>query len=122
MYNGYKTTFDSAGFWSFDNDTVRNVATSGADKSSSYYSDNCKNSLLLLGESPTYRINGTFGSPEKMFSINFSKANRSVCVTLHYSADHTYLFVNGKKILIFKADNRRFKFSTQFCLASISNV
>ena len=32
-----------------------------------------------------------------------------------------YLFVNGKEIFKCKADNRNFRFPTQFCLGSISN-
>ena len=31
------------------------------------------------------------------------------------------MFVNGKEIYKFKASNKNVKFSTQFCLGSISN-
>ena len=54
--------------------------------------------FLVEGEGPTIRINGSFGSPEKKFSINFSKANTKFCLSLHYNADNSYLFVNGKEI------------------------
>ena len=57
--------------------------------------------FLVLGESQTFGINGSFGSPRKRFSINFSKAN-----FLHYNADHSYLFVNEKEIFKFKADSK----------------
>ena len=40
-----------------------------------FYSENCKNYFLVLGEGPTFGINRSFGSPEKRSSINFSKAN-----------------------------------------------
>ena len=40
---------------------------------------------------------------------------------LHYNADHSYLFVNGKEISKFKAENKNVNFPTQFCLRSISN-
>ena len=33
-----------------------------------------------------------------------------------------YLFINGNIIFKFKADNKNFHFTTQFCLGSISNV
>ena len=75
MYSGYRITFDSAGSWSFDNDSARNVVIFGVDNSSSSHADDCKNNFLMLGESPTFGINGSFGSPEKTFSTNFSKAN-----------------------------------------------
>ena len=54
-------------------------------------------------------------------SINFCKANTKFCLSFHYSADNSYLFVNGKEIFKFKADNKNVKFLTQFCLRSISN-
>ena len=68
VYSGYRTTIDSAGSWSFDNDFSRNAIIFGADNSSSSKSDNCKNTFLILGEGPTYGINGRFGSPKKKFN------------------------------------------------------
>ena len=85
MYSGYGITFHNAGFWSFDNGTAINGVIFVVDNSSSSLAENGKNSLLVLSEGPIFRINGSFGSPEKEFSINFSKAN-------------SYLFVNGKEI------------------------
>ena len=32
-----------------------------------------RRTFLLLGEGPTCGINGSFGSPEEKFSINFTK-------------------------------------------------
>ena len=43
------------------------------------------------------------------------------CLSFHYNADNIYLFVNGKEIFKFKADNKNVNYSTQFCLRSISN-
>ena len=40
---------------------------------------------------------------------------------LRYNADNSYLFVNGKQIFKFKADNKNVNLRTQFCLGSISN-
>ena len=42
-------------------------------------------------------------------------------MSLRYNADNSYLFVNGKEIFKFKADNKKVNFLTQFCLGSISN-
>ena len=66
-------------------------------------------------------MNGSFGAPEKKFDINFNKANTKFCLRLRYSADNSYLFVNGKEIFKFKADNKNVNFLTQFCLGNISN-
>ena len=60
--------------------------------------------FLLLGEGPTYGINGSFGSPEKKFSINFTKGK-----------------INRNEISKFKADNGSVNFPFPFCLGSISN-
>ena len=108
MFSGYGITLDSAGSWSFNNDTARNVIIFGADNSSSSHADN-------------FGINGSFGAPEKKFSNNFAKANTKFCLSLHYNADNSYLIVNGKGIFKFKADNENVNFITQFCLGSISN-
>ena len=35
---------------------------------------------------------------------------------MHYNADNSYLFVNGKEIFRFEADNKNINFSTQFLL------
>ena len=75
----------------------------------------------MLGEGPAFGINGSFGSPDKKFSINYSKANTKLCLNLRYNADNIYLFVNGKEIFKFKVDNNNVNFPTQFCLGSISN-
>ena len=50
MYSKYGITFDSVGEPSFDNCTVRNVITFGADSSSSSHSYNSKNNILILGD------------------------------------------------------------------------
>ena len=42
-------------------------------------------------------------------------------LSLHYNADNSNLYVNGKEIFKFKADNKNINFPTQFCLRSISN-
>ena len=91
VYSGCGITFDSAGSWSFDNDFARNVIIFGVDNSSSSHSDNCKNNFSVLGEVPTYGINGSFGSPEKTFDANFSKANTKFCLSLHYNADKLFV-------------------------------
>ena len=41
-----------------------------------------ENNFLLLCERPTFGINESLGSPEKKFSINFSKANTKICLEI----------------------------------------
>ena len=66
--------------------------------------------FLILGEGPTCGINGSFGSPEKKFSINFIKTNTKFCLNLHCNTDNSYFFVNGKEMFKFKADNKNVNF------------
>ena len=114
MYSGYQITFDSAGSWSFNNDFARDLIILGFDNSSSSHADNRKNKFLVLREG----VNGSFGSPEKKFSINFSKSNTKFCLNLHYNADNSYLF----EIFKFKADSKNVNFPTQFFLESIQGL
>ena len=68
-----------------------------------------------------FGINGSFGAPEKKFRINFNKASTKFCLSLHYNANGSYLFVNGKEIFKLKGDNKNFNFPIQFCLGRVSN-
>ena len=38
-----------------------------------------------------------------MYSINFKVTKKKFCLSLHYDGANSYLFVNGKEILKFKA-------------------
>ena len=38
-----------------------------------------------------------------MYSINFTEQNKKLCLSLHYNGANSYLFVNEKEILKFKA-------------------
>ena len=38
-----------------------------------------------------------------MYSTNFAVHNETFCLSLHYNGDNSYLFVNGKEIINFKA-------------------
>ena len=40
---------------------------------------------------------------------------------IQYNANNSCLFVNGKEIIKFKADNKNVNFLTRFCLGSISD-
>ena len=95
IYNGYGKTFDEKDSWSFitiskHNGFARNVKIFGIVNSSSSLADNRKNNFLVLGDGPTFAINESFGSTGKRFSINFSKANEKICLSLHCNAENSY--------------------------------
>ena len=48
-------------------------------------------------------INDTTLYAEKIYSQNFSAANKKFVLNLHYNGDDSYLFVNGQRELKFKA-------------------
>ena len=57
--------------YSFDKDFAKNVVKNNSN-SLSFHFDNPQNNFLVLDEGPTNDNNGSFGSPEIRFSINFS--------------------------------------------------
>ena len=66
VYSGCDIAFDEGGSWSYGNDFAKSV---WRYNSSSSHSDNQKNIILVLGEDPTYDINGSSTSSKKV-SIN----------------------------------------------------
>ena len=73
----------------------------------------------MLDEISTYGITGSYGSPEKKFSINFSLVNTKFYLGLRYNGDNSYLFVNEKEIFKFKASDGIVNFLPQFFLGII---
>ena len=104
--SGYGTTFDSAGSWTFNNATTRNAIIFGVDNSSSSHSDNRKNNFLVVDGGQTFRINESFGSPEKKFSINFSKVNTKFCLSFHYNANNSVCLLMENKSLNLKSTKK----------------
>ena len=54
-----------------------------------------------------------------MYSINFTKENTKFCLRLHYNGAGSYLFVNGTKIIKFKAKDSEIT-PYPLCLGNIS--
>ena len=73
--------------------------------SSSTKIDHKKKDILILGFGITQRLGELLLSAEKMYSINFTKVNTKFCLSLHYNRANSYLFVNGKEIHKFTAND-----------------
>ena len=58
--------------------------------------------FFILGEGPTYVIKGSFGSPDKNFNINFTKANTKFCLSLHITLIILICLLMEKKSLNLK--------------------
>ena len=54
-----------------------------------------------------------------MYSINFTVTKKKSCLSLHYNGANSYLFVNGKEIVKFKAKDSEFV-ASPLCLGNIS--
>ena len=65
--------------------------------------NNKTRSTLVLGKDFIRVIDNTTIYAEKMYSTNFTLANKKFCLSLHYNGDNNYLFENGKEIISFKA-------------------
>ena len=121
MYKWLQSSIWWKGSWIFNDDSTWNVIIFRADNSSSSDTHNLKNDFQILGKGDTFGINGSYCAPEKTFDINFSKAKTKFCLSFHYNADNSYLFVNGKEICKFKARKEDNNFLSQLCLGSISD-
>ena len=57
-------------------------------------------------------------SAEKLYSINFTKKNTKLCLSLHYNRANSYLFVNGTEIKFKAKDSEILAYS--LCLENVS--
>ena len=73
----------------------KNVKIFKVDLSSSVYFDNEKKDILILGKGPTQELDQS--------SVNFTVTRNKFCLSLHYNGANSYLFVDGTKIIRFKA-------------------
>ena len=96
-----------------------NVVIFGADMSSSVRANNKAKIILILGESLTQGLEDTRLYAEKMYSVNFTATRKKLFLSLHYNGDNSYLFVNAKEIIKFKAKDSEIV-AKPFCLGSIS--
>ena len=86
--------------------------------SSSTKIDNRRKDISILGRGPTQGLEHTL-STEKMYSVNFTEKKKKNCLSFHYNGVNSYLFVNGKEIIKFKAEDSKI-YAYSFCLGNIS--
>ena len=95
-----------------------NVLIFGVDMSSSGHIDNKKKDILVLVKEPTQGLEHTL-TIEKMYSINFNVTKNKFYLSLHYNRANSYLFVNGKEIVKFRAKDSEIV-ASPICLGNIS--
>ena len=86
--------------------------------STSIHIDNKGKDILVLGRGPTQGLESAL-TAEKMYSINFTVTKNKFCLSLHYNRANSYLFVNGTKIIKFKAKDSIIV-ASPLCLGNIS--
>ena len=116
--SGYCIGFDRKGYFSIGDEVGRNVIIFGVDMSSSSYIDNKKKDIIAFGKGPTQVLEHIL-AVEKLCSINFTKQNTKFCLSFHYNETNSYLLVNGKEIIKFKAKDSEIE-AYPMCLGNIS--
>ena len=104
-YKGYGICFDEGGSFSKGNiNNGKNILFFGVDESSLIHANNKANNIYVMGDLFVQGINDTTLYAEKIYSQNFTQPNKKFVLSLHYNNfDDSYLFVNGKQELKFKA-------------------
>ena len=69
----------------------------------SEHATNRANNIYLMGEGLTQGIDDTTLYVEKNYYRNFTDPGKNFVLSLHYNGDDSYLFVNGRQELKFKA-------------------
>ena len=87
--------------------------------SSSLHANNKTRSILVLGKDFIQGIDDTTIYAGKIYSTNFTAAKIKFRLSLHYNGDNSYLIVNGKEIINFKAKDSEIA-PYSLCLENIS--
>ena len=120
-YKGYGICFDEGGMFSMGNyNNGRIVLIFGVHENSVIHSNNKANSIFIMGDVFVQDINDTTLCAEKKYSQNFTAVNKKFVLSLHYNGDNSYLFVNGKQGLKFKAKDDQIV-KEILCLGKISD-
>ena len=85
----------------------------------SVHDDNKGKDILIIGKGPTQGLGEYSLTAEKMYSVNFTDNGDKYCLSLHYNEANSYLFVNDKEIIKFKAKDSEIV-ATPLCLGNIS--
>ena len=98
----------------------RNVIIFGVDMSFSTHATNRANHIYVMSDGLTQGINDTTLYVEKKYFRNFTEPNLKFVLSLHYSGDDSYLFVNGRQELKFKAKTDQLV-KEKLCIGNLSD-
>ena len=127
-YKGYGICFDErsqfghtiteGGFTHTTNG--RNVLIFGADMSSSVHATNKANHIYILWVRDLRMVFMILRYVEKNYYRNFTDPNKKFVLSLHYNGDDSYLFVNGRQELKFKAKTDQLV-KEKLCIGNLSD-
>ena len=98
----------------------RNVLIFRVDMSSSIHATNRANHIYVMGEGLIQGINDTTLYAEKNYWRNFTDSGKKYIISLHYNGDDSYLFVNGRQELKFKAKTDQLV-EEKLCIGNLSD-
>ena len=120
-YEGHKICFDEGGTFSKRGiNNGRNVLIFAVHENSLVHANNKANNIYVMGDLFVQGINDTTLYAEKIYSQNFTAANKKFVLSLYCNGDDSYLFVNGKQELEFKAKDDQIVREI-LCLGDISD-
>ena len=119
-YEGYGICFDEGGrFGKRGIINGKNTLIFGVHENSFAHANNKANNIYVMGD---FIVQGTNDTKVLMilYSQNFTATNKKFALSLHYNGDDSYLFVNGKRELKFKAKDDQIV-EEILCLGNISD-
>ena len=127
-YKGYGTCFNERSNFSHTitqdgrqrTSNGKNVLIFGVDMSFSIHATNRANHIYCFGEGLTQGINDTTIYAEKNYWRNFTEHGEKFVLSLHYNDDDSYLFVNGRQELKFKAKSDQLV-KEKLCIGNLSD-
>ena len=120
-YKGYGICFDEGGTFSMGNIyNGRNVIIFGVHENSVIHSNNKTNNIYIMGDGFVQGIADTTLYAEKTYSQNFTRSSKKFILSLHYNGDDSYLFVNGRQELKFKAKTDQLV-KEKLCIGNLSD-
>ena len=127
-YEGYGICFDEKEQFThvrkegnFNHTTLaRNVIIFGVDMSFSKHANNKANNIYVIGIDYVQKINDTKIYAEKMYYRNFTDPGKKFVLSLHCNGNNSYLFVNGRQELKFKAKTDQLV-KEKLCIGNLSD-
>ena len=98
----------------------RNVLIFGVGMSFSIHATNRANHIYLMGDGLTQGINDTTLYAEKRYFRNFTEPGSKFVLSLQYNSNDSYLFVNGRQELKFKAKTDQLV-KEKLCIGNLSD-